>query len=151
MRFQGLKNSFFSRFKCNNWQEYIKTPKVLCASEITQYNISQFYSLNIRRPTNRFPILDPQNSWIDEFYVVSKRCATDDKASKLWKGFNILIHGPLTTHPGQWGRYPCSCSWRTSLWRTRGRRSSRSWGRTCTRPPPSARRPDHPDGSRARR
>ena len=37
-------------------------------------------------PTSPFTILEPQNPWIDEFYVVQKRRATDFKAPKLWKG-----------------------------------------------------------------
>ena len=33
--------------------------------------------------TSPFPILKPQNPWIDEFYVVAERRATDFKAPKL--------------------------------------------------------------------
>ena len=34
-------------------------------------------------PTSPFPILEPQNPWIDEFYLVQKRHLTDLKAPKL--------------------------------------------------------------------
>ena len=34
-------------------------------------------------PTSPFTILGPKNTWIDEFYVVQKRRATDFKAPKL--------------------------------------------------------------------
>ena len=37
-------------------------------------------------PTRPFTILEPQNSWIDEFYVGQERWLTDFKAPKLWKG-----------------------------------------------------------------
>ena len=37
-------------------------------------------------PTSPSTILEHQNPWIDEFYVVQKRGATDLKAPKLWKG-----------------------------------------------------------------
>ena len=33
--------------------------------------------------TPPFTILDPQNPWIDEFYVFQERCATNFKESKL--------------------------------------------------------------------
>ena len=37
-------------------------------------------------PRSPTPILEPQNPWIHEFYVVQKRCAGDFKAPpKLWK------------------------------------------------------------------
>ena len=34
-----------------------------------------------------FTIIEPQNPWIDEFYVVQERCATDFRSSKIVKGF----------------------------------------------------------------
>ena len=37
-------------------------------------------------PTSPFTILEPQNPWIDEFYVVQERRTTDFKALKLRKG-----------------------------------------------------------------
>ena len=37
-------------------------------------------------PTSPFTILEPQNPWIDEFYIVQERRVTDFKALKLWKG-----------------------------------------------------------------
>ena len=37
-------------------------------------------------PTSPFTIQEPQYPWIEEFYVVQKRRATDLKAPKLWKG-----------------------------------------------------------------
>ena len=37
-------------------------------------------------PAGPFPILEPQNPWIDEFHVVQECHATDFKTPKLWKG-----------------------------------------------------------------
>ena len=37
-------------------------------------------------PTSLFPILEPQDQGIAEFYVVQERRATDFEASKLWDG-----------------------------------------------------------------
>ena len=56
-------------------------------------------------PTSSFPILEPQNPWIDKFYVVQQRRATDFKAPKLWKGSSGSAHLPnvclcvCATHP----------------------------------------------------
>ena len=36
--------------------------------------------------TSSFTILEPQNPWIDKFYLVQERCAMDFKAPKLRKG-----------------------------------------------------------------
>ena len=40
----------------------------------------------IRHPTSPFTILEPQNPWIDEFYVVRERRTTDFEHPKLGKG-----------------------------------------------------------------
>ena len=37
-------------------------------------------------PTSPFTVLELQNPWIDEFYVVQERRATDFKVPKSWKG-----------------------------------------------------------------
>ena len=37
-------------------------------------------------PTSPFTIFEPQNPWIDEFYLMQERRATYFKALKLWKG-----------------------------------------------------------------
>ena len=37
-------------------------------------------------PTNIFPIIEPPDQEIGEFYVVQERRGTDFEASKLWKG-----------------------------------------------------------------
>ena len=42
-----------------------------------------FYLLQKCCPTNPFPILEPQNPLIDEFYVVQNPRTTDFKAPKL--------------------------------------------------------------------
>ena len=44
-------------------------------------------------PTSPFPILEPENPWIDEFYVVQEeRRATDFKASKIVKKSSSAIY-----------------------------------------------------------
>ena len=43
--------------------------------------------INDHFPMSPFTVLEPQNPWIDQFYVVQERRATDYfKASKLCKG-----------------------------------------------------------------
>ena len=48
-------------------------------------------------PTSPFTILDPQNPWIDEFYiVVQERRGTDCKAPKLWQARRVELPSYLT-------------------------------------------------------
>ena len=53
-------------------------------AEPTAYLLKKTNILNF--PTSLFTVLEPQNPWIDEFYVVQERLATNFKASKLGKG-----------------------------------------------------------------
>ena len=52
-------------------------------SEIRKRRWTEFQVLQLHNPTNPFAILEPQNPWIDEFYVVQERHATDFKAPRL--------------------------------------------------------------------
>ena len=40
-------------------------------------------NVKLHYPTSPFAIKEPQNPWIDEFYVVQERRATDFEAPKL--------------------------------------------------------------------
>ena len=52
-------------------------------SVIRKRRWTEFQVLQSRNPTNPFAILEPQNPWIDDFYVVQERHATDFKAPRL--------------------------------------------------------------------
>ena len=51
------------------------------AAEFARSLFSQFV-ITDSYPTSPFTIFEPQNPWIDEFYVVQERRATDLKAPK---------------------------------------------------------------------
>ena len=68
----------------------------LPTTNFTRWNYETISSLvliyNSYCPTSPFTVLEPQNPWIDEFYVVQKRLAPDFKAPKSWKGSSGGFH-----------------------------------------------------------
>ena len=62
-------------------------------------------------PTSPFTILEPQNPWINEFYVVQKRRATDFKATKLWKDSSGSNNNSGFHWQANSNKEVCSCWW----------------------------------------
>ena len=87
------------------------------------YNsFSSFYMYWYNHPPSSFPILEPENPWIDELYIVQKCRATGFKAPKLLKSFGqvsyflilfllIFFQNPTRCWAASPGSTPPSPSW----------------------------------------
>ena len=85
-----IREHFYLRAN-SNYKSWVWVASLLALSDSNEQGFPLLVNTSadtqdVDNPTSPFIILEPENPWIDEFYVVPESRATDFKAPKLWKG-----------------------------------------------------------------